>query len=432
MLAADAIAQTLTAELPDETVLPFADWSPDWQVQAKAAYPDAQSLGMVAPQTVAHLSKVMTLVHRNHWQVLVAGQGSKLGWGALARQADLLVSTRHMNRLTDHAIADMTVTVGAGMRFADLQTLLAQQHQWLPLDPSHPHQATLGGILATRDAGSLRHRYGSLRDLCLGLTLVRADGQVAKAGGRVVKNVAGYDLMKLLTGSFGTLGIVAEMTLRVYPLPEACSTMLIQGEPAAIAPLTADLLRSTLTPAAVDILTAETDPAEIILAIQFQSLPEGVAAQIERVQAMTQALEVQVKVQTETAAAQEWPQTSEETQILCQIGVLAAQAVASLRDLQRCAADHGVALQGRIHAGSGLGKLRLVSHETDDVPLLTQLRSRCEQAGGFLSVLEAPTDLKKRFEVWGYSGNALDAMHKLKKQFDPQGLLNPGRFVGGI
>jgi glycolate oxidase FAD binding subunit len=436
----DAFIQKLKELIPTVEMTPYGSWSAQWQGQVNAAFRgDVNTLWMVSPKTVDELSVLMTEVHGDRRNVLVTGQGSKLDWGAFARKVDIVVSTQYLNQIVDHAVGDMTVTLKAGMRFADLQTLLAKHNQWIPLDPSYPQQATLGGILATKDAGSLRHRYGGVRDLCLGITFVRSDGQVAKAGGRVVKNVAGYDLMKLFTGSFGTLGIVTEMTLRAYPLPECSGTVLVKGESAAIATLTQSILQSTLTPTAFDVLTGLEELAadNLVLAIRFQSLTESVSAQIGTLHTMAQSLVVET-LEGE-ADRQWWPQTATQIQarsdrnsVLFQMGVLPALSVSSLTAMQQIAAKQSVQLQGRIHAGIGLGQFRLLGNEQDCALVLGKLRSHCEQSEGYLSILEAPESIKQSLDLWGYSGNALSAMRKLKEQFDPQGVLNTGRFVGGI
>jgi glycolate oxidase FAD binding subunit len=435
-----AFIQTLKERLPTVEMIPYESWPEQWQGQVKAAYQgDVNTLWMVSPNTVDDLSVLMTEVHRDRRSILITGQGSKLDWGAFARKVDIIISTQHLKQLVDHAVGDMTVTLQAGLRFADLQKILAQHNQWIPLDPTYSQQATLGGILATKDAGSLRHRYGGVRDLCLGITLVRSDGQVAKAGGRVVKNVAGYDLMKLFTGSFGSLGIVTEMTLRAYPLPECSGTVLVKGECAAIANLAQTLLQSTLTPTAFDVLTGLADLAagSLALAVRFQSLSESVSAQIETLRKMAQPFTVET---LEGEADQQWwPQTATQIQarpdrnsVFCHMGVLPALSMSSLAAMQQGAAKQSVQLQGRVHAGSGLGQFRLLGDEQDCALALGKLRSHCEQSGGYLSILEAPDSIKQNLEVWGYSGNALNAMRKLKEQFDPQGVLNTGRFVGGI
>jgi glycolate oxidase FAD binding subunit len=431
----------LSSDATTYSINPYDQWPKAWQQHLKAAYlGDAASMQMVLPKTVKDLASAVAQAYQEHLKLLVAGQGTKLGWGTPAKKIDLLLSTQNLDALVDHAVGDMTVTAQAGMTFDALQTLLAKHNQWIPLDPVYPDQATLGGILATRDAGSLRHRYGGVRDLCLGLTFVRSDGQIAKAGGRVVKNVAGYDLMKLFAGSFGTLGIVTELTLRAYPLPECSGTVLVRGEMGEIALLVQDLRQSTLTPTAFDIWTGQDSTSnDITLALRFQSLGESVLAQTERVCEMRRSQSLKAEIISDgddsewwSTAAQRLRESAEQDTVICQIGVVPASAVSCLATIQQKAAQMSVVLQGRVHASSGVGQLRLTGTEMDCRRLLGDLRSFLNQSGGYLSILEAPLSLKKAVEVWGYSGNALAAMRKLKERFDPQGGLNPGRFVGGL
>ena len=169
------------------------------------------------PETLEALATGVKLANEFDWKILICGNGSKLSWGGLVKEAQLVISTQRLNRIIDHAIGDLTVTVEAGMTISQLQQALSPSNQFLPLNPCYPQSATIGGIVATADTGSWRQGYGGVRDLLLGLSFVRADGVIAKAGGRVVKNVAGYDLMKLFCGSFGTLGIISQVTMRLYP-----------------------------------------------------------------------------------------------------------------------------------------------------------------------------------------------------------------------
>ena len=159
---------------------------------------------MVYPQTQEELSGIIAIANSNRWRVLTCGGMTKINWGSLT-STDIIVSTEHINKLIEHAVGDLTITVEAGIKFREIQEILGKRGQTLGLDPAFPEHATIGGIVATGDTGSLRQRYGGVRDQLLGITFVRADGKIAKAGGRVVKNVAGYDLMKLLTGAYGTL-----------------------------------------------------------------------------------------------------------------------------------------------------------------------------------------------------------------------------------
>ncbi|WRH68058.1 MAG: FAD-binding oxidoreductase [Planktothrix sp. GU0601_MAG3] len=219
--------------------------------------PETPIQGIIYPQSQAQLAEVIAHTNQQQLKVLPCGFCSKIDWGGLVKNIDFAVSTQGMNQLIEHAVGDLTVTVEAGMKFSQLQAILAQENQVLGFDSSYPETATIGGIIATGDTGSLRQRYRSIRDLILGISVVRYDGKIAKAGGRVVKNVAGYDLMKLFTGSYGTLGIISQITLRVYPQAEASGTVILTGESEAISQVNQILLSSALTPVAVDLISSD-------------------------------------------------------------------------------------------------------------------------------------------------------------------------------
>ena len=387
--------------------------------------------GLIYPQTQQQLAEVIAYTNQQQLKVLPCGFCSKIDWGGLVKNIDFAVSTQGMNQLIEHAVGDLTVTVEAGMKFSQLQAILAQENQVLGFDPSYPETATIGGIIATGDTGSLRQRYRGIRDLILGISIVRYDGKIAKAGGRVVKNVAGYDLMKLFTGSYGTLGIISQITLRVYPQAEASGTVILTGEAEAISQVNQILLASALTPVAVDLISSDLSKIlgfgdNIGLMVRFQSIAEGVKQQSQRLIELGEKLGLKA-IYIDSDEENLWQQLKQQiwqsesnTAIVCKIGIAPTSAVKTLIQCQTL---------GIIHAGVGLGVLRFesVSPET-----LLNLRNWCESQGGFLSILKAPVDLKQQLEVWGYSGNALNLMRQIKQQFDPQNQFSPNRFVGGI
>ncbi|MFN6570205.1 FAD-binding oxidoreductase [Dendronalium sp. ChiSLP03b] len=384
---------------------------------------------IVYPRTQEQLAAVIAETHRHNWRVLPCGSGSKLSWGGLAKGADVVVSTERINQLIEHAVGDLTVTVEAGMKFSRLQAILADSRQFLALDPTAVESATIGGIVATGDTGSLRQRYGSVRDQLLGITFVRADGQIAKAGGRVVKNVAGYDLMKLFTGSYGTLGIISQVTFRVYPLPELSSTVVLTGTAEAISQAVETLRGSALTPTAADLLSTQLISSlglgkGLGLIARFQSISESVKEQSNRLLEVGQKLGLAGAIYTDGDEANLWQRLQEQmhsaatdSAITCKIGVLPTAAVEVLTQAE----------WGLIHIASGLGWLRLENQDR-----VLQIRDRCQANNGFLTILEAPAVVKQQIDVWGYKGNALPLMRRIKEQFDGKNILSPGRFVGGI
>ena len=384
---------------------------------------------IVYPRAQQQLAAVIATAYTNNWHVLPCGSGSKLSWGGLVKGVDIVVSTERINQLIEHAVGDLTVTVEPGMKFSDLQALLVKSRQFLALDPTAPESATIGGIVATGDTGSLRQRYGSVRDQLLGITFVRADGQIAKAGGRVVKNVAGYDLMKLLTGSYGTLGFISQLTFRVYPLPEASGTVVLTGSAEAVSQA-ADILRgSVLTPVQADLLSTKLVSSlglgeGLGLIARFQSISESVKEQSNRVLEVGQKLGLDGAIFADGDEANLWQRlqerihtTATESVITCKIGVLPTAAVEILTQVEL----------GLIHIGSGLGLLQL-----EDKNQVLKVRDRTQASRGFLTILEAPVAVKEQIDVWGYTGNALSLMRRIKEQFDSKNILSPGRFVGGI
>ena len=436
-LSASEIIAILGSIVGAEHVSPLSKLNSAKRSQIQDALASASEPVVVYPRDQTELAAVVTCAHQQKWRLLICGHRSKLNWGQFATDIDVVISTQWLNRVIDHAAGDLTVTVEAGVPLAALQNILAAENQFLALDPAHADHATIGGIIATQDAGSLRHRYGGVRDMVLGVTFVRADGEFAKAGGRVVKNVAGYDLMKLFTGSFGTLGVMTQVTLRLYPRPETGKTVIFCGDGTDICQVAQALINSTLTPTAIEVLTAQILGAydlkgELGLAVRFQGISESVAAQCDWV---TQQFSLTPLTLSAEQDSEFWQHL--QTQIwspdavVCKVGVLPAESLAVLQQMERSAQKQGVELRGQFHAGSGLGLVCLLG-EVQPV-LIETLRSHCcHPSQGFLTVLEAPRTLKEQIEIWGYSGNAFASMRKIKEQFDPQTLLNPGRFVKGL
>lgn len=380
------------------------------------------------PQTAEELAELVAIANRDRAPLLVVGNSSKIDWGGVVKGAKSIVSTQKLDRLIAHAIGDLTVTVEAGMPFAKLQDILATARQFLPLDPAYPDRATIGGIIATADTGSLRHRYGGVRDLLLGMSFVRADGKIAKAGGRVVKNVAGYDMMKLFTGSYGTLGILTEVTLRVYPLPATTGTVILTGAVEGLIQVAKILLASTLTPIAVDVLsTAFSRHLEISnapsLVVKFATIPESIAQQSAELLEIGKQLGLKGGIWQGDLADTTWNgiQTGiwGDAPIGCKLGVSSTAALETIALIDRSTDNLA---KGVIHLQSGIGACAL-----SDAKHIPTLRSQCEASGGFLSVLQAPEDVKQQIDIWGYRGNSVTLMKQLKQQFDPLNLLNPDR-----
>lgn len=395
----------------------------------QAIMPGSVPSCIVIPHTTEELAQAIAHAHQNNWRVLSCGNCSKISWGGLGTCVDVVISTERINRLIEHAVGDLTVTVEAGMKFSKLQAILADRLQFLALDPTAPESATIGGIIATADTNSLRQRYGSVRDQLLGITFVRADGQIAKAGGRVVKNVAGYDLMKLFTGCYSTLGIISQATFRVYPLPEISGTVVLTGTALAISQAADTLRGSALTPTQADLLSSQVVSnlglgKGLGLIARFQSIVESVKEQSNRLLEVGEKLGLEATIYSAADEVDLWQKLREQihsevtgSAISCKIGVLPTAAVEVLTSVE----------MGLIHINSGLGVLRLEGEGE-----VVKMRSLCENNSGFLTILSAPIAVKQKVDVWGYTGNALQIMRGIKREFDGKNILSPGRFVAGI
>lgn len=389
---------------------------------------------VASPATVKDLSKAIALANQNEWRILTIGQGSKLTWGGLAENIDVVISTAKLNQIIDHAVGDFTVTVQPGIKLAELQRVLAEKGQFLATDPAFFETATLGGLVATADAGSLRQRYGGVRDMLIGIQFARYDGELARAGGKVVKNVAGYDLMKLMTGAYGTLGVLSELTFRLYPQMSNLRSLILSGPLASLKAAAAEIRYSGLTPIAFDVISKQVANALLpesakthAAVVRFQGVAEGVAEQAERVQKMANTHNLTLQQLEKDEDEQFWRNSAELIRadcVLCKVG-LKPSAIPSLLALID---DVAPQVQARLYGSVGLGWLQA----QDSFDWIEKVRSHCEQNSGFLTILQAPKSLKEQTDVWGYSGNAIAPMRSIKGKFDPKRLLSPGRFVDRI
>jgi glycolate oxidase FAD binding subunit len=328
--------------------------------------------------------------------VIPMGGGTKLDWGNPPRKADVLLSMRRQNRVIEHAWADLTVTVEAGCTIAELQRTLAEHGQRLAIDPLWSERATVGGVLSTNDSGVLRLGYGSLRDLIIGITLVLADGTIAKSGGKVVKNVAGYDLPKLATGGLGTLGVITRAVFRLHPLPRNTRTLTIAVDNAdAMQRVISAILGAQLVPAAVQVRNEHVD-------ILLEGTLDGIAAQESAIQKFGMVKEGSPDVWK--AREELWAEGR-----IVKFTTLPARIAATSASFSRFVVQA---------AGIGYG------HFNGD---LQELRTGLERDGGSLTILG-----QSELDAWGSVGDALPLMRVVKAQFDPKGTLNTGRFVGGM
>src|SRR5215813_4899212 len=244
---------------------------------------------VVFPGSKEEIAAILTLAGEHQVPVLPWGGGTALGVGAPPTRVGLVLGLKRLNRVLEHEPGDLTATVEAGITLAALQAHLGKRGQWLSLDPAQADRATLGGVLSSNDAGPRRHLYGSCRDLLIGLTVITASGATVKGGGKVVKNVAGYDLPKLFIGAFGTLGVIVEATVKLRPRPDADRLVIVRfGHLKEAGAAARAVMSSDLLPSALDLLDAEAckslgQPGEAALLIGVDGIPEQVEWQCQEV-----------------------------------------------------------------------------------------------------------------------------------------------------
>jgi len=389
----------------------------------------------VFPQFVAEpddehqLAAALSLANDAGIAVVPRGGATKLDWGNPPKKADLILSTARLNRIVEHAWADLTVTVEAGCTLQRLQERLAKHGQRLAFDTLWPERATIGGVLSTNDSGALRLRFGALRDLIIGVTIALPDGTLASSGGKVVKNVAGYDLPKLVTGAFGTLGVITRAVFRLHPLPRAAKTFSFSAETfQAMQQHILAIQDSQLAHTSLQIrCTAGQLPAADIL---FEATEVGLAAQESHLRNLLGSARVEQSSESLWSARQNLWYLPSKAALLAKINLLPTEIAKTLDSLNSIGESRRVNWQIVLQA-TGIGTLRL---EVDPILLseaVEQLRRELQSRGGALVVLRRPPELHS-FDAWGDAGDSVPLMRAVKNQLDPKNTLNPGRFVGGI
>jgi glycolate oxidase FAD binding subunit len=421
ILVSSTFAERLTVILGLENVRPAA---------AADAVAGVQPKLVVEPGTAQELAEILRLSNAAGLAVIPRGGATKLGWGNPPSRADLILSTARLNRVLEHAWADLTVTVEAGCTFQTLQETLAQHGQRLALDPLWPQKATVGGILSTNDSGALRLRFGALRDLVIGVTIALPDGTLASSGGKVVKNVAGYDLPKLVTGAFGTLGVITRAVFRLHPLPHHSRSFTISTSDAnETQKLVLSIQDSKLAHTSLQShFSGDAAPTSDIL---FEGTEAGLDAQASHLRTLCGSARISQASPNVWNARQEFWSLSDPAEIaIAKISTLPADLARTI-ELFRRAADPLHLRWKSFNYATGLGWLRLQGSVENLQRALTSLRADLEKTHGSLVLLHRPAQLST-FDAWGSPGDSLPLMKAVKYQLDPANTLNPGRFLAGI
>jgi glycolate oxidase FAD binding subunit len=371
---------------------------------------------VAAPRSVAQAAQVMRASASAGLRIAPRGAGTKLGWGAPPEGVEVVLDVRGLDRLLEYNPGDLVLSAEAGVPLRHVQAQVAAHGQLLGLDPPE-ERATLGGIIAANASGPRRLRYGSARDLLIGVTAVLADATVAQAGGKVVKNVAGYDLMKLYCGSLGTLGVIVSTTWRLHPRPP-------ERRVVTLATFTGETVQavahSQLTPTAVEVLGER-------LVVVFESTAPSVQAQATAAVAL-----IGGEISEELPAGFGERPWTDPAVGADGIGLSIAFEPAALPQVRAAVArlsgpERPVLARGR--AASGVLEVGLPTLEPAE---LAGLRAAVAAYDGSVVVRSAPPQCKAALDVWGSVGNALPLMQRVKERFDPDRRLSPGRYVGGI
>ena len=439
----------------DSAILDSLAWIVGGENALSGVEAEAYSVGGVAPRivlfpgSVEEVSEIMKAASRDSLSVIPMGSNTKRGLGDAPERADVALSVKRLNRILEHESADLVATAECGITLSAFQEGLGGKNQFLPVDPPHVAKgATLGGIIASNDSGPERLRYGTTRELLIGMKAVRADGTVFNGGAKVVKNVAGYDLPKLFVGSLGTLGILVEATFRLYPVPEYSRTCIagfgsLEDSQAAVhALLNSDLVMTSLehiTPALAEAVSARTDVfmrrGPYHLAVRIANVEKAVRDQSELVSGILARHRAEASVIEGRDEDSFWNGIREfpggdagEGRAVCKAGVVISEVPAVFRVLEMIA-ESGVKTCASARAGNGIVMITLEGNGHALVVAMDSLRMVAESGGGTLVINDAPPDVKAAAGVWGDLGSGYALMKKIKSGFDPLNILNPGRLV---
>ena len=405
---------------------------------------------VVAPETVEQVAQIVALTNQHDLSLLTRGGGSSITIGGLPERIDVLLETQRLTRLLEHEAPDLTCHVEAGLTLAALQAQLATKGQCLALDPPDAQQATIGGLLAANTSGPKRLRYGSARDLVIGLHVVQANGEIARSGGSVVKNVAGYDLNKLYIGSHGTLGVIVEANFKLQPIQAAERTLLLTYTNVAAAMQTViTMLGSLLTPSALELIdaAAASDLGDFFgihlptngytLAINFEGSLTTINRQIDETRLLARKHDALMSDDLEgETQTRFWDAIREHLHgaITCKVAILVSQVASYIEKVTHICRHHDLEAAIVAHAGNGILYIELRPGDATPrlVEVISELRREARESRGSLVVECCPVELKRRIHVWGEPGSDFYLMQRLKNQFDPKGTFVRGRFVGGL
>jgi glycolate oxidase FAD binding subunit len=417
---------------------------------------------IISPSTKEEVSKILAYAHQQRLTVIPMGNGTQIGMGGIPKGIDIVLLTRRLNRITDCDSENLTLSAESGITLSQIQKRLAEEGRgyFLPLDPPFTDKATLGGIVATNSSGPKRYLYGTARDLVTGMKTIFPNGDMIVSGGKTVKNVSGYDMCKLMIGSFGTLSIICEITFKLLPLPEREASLLVPFKNLEEADdFVQEITHSQLLPASIETLNALAvsrmkyrvllpDDGSYLVAIGLEGVAESVERQIsemidrgkkhgvlevmplnsEKHQAFWKSLRDFSK-----GLAPKYPDL-----IALKSNFLMSKSGPMMRSYEKIAKGFGISCAIISHSGNGILYTYLLTDlngrsKTEAVmKLIKKLTAEAVKNEGNLVIEYSPLLIKKKVDPWGKSRGESLIMRRIKKQIDPRRILNPGRYVGGI
>jgi len=389
------------------------------------------AMPLVEPADAAGVAAELKRATGERLAVTIRGAGTKQSWGAPASPTGIVLSTLGLNGPVDHVAGDLVATAPAGASLDAVNEVLRRERQWLPLDPPASRLATIGGIVAANDSGPRRHRYGTPRDLIIGIEIALADGRIARAGGRVVKNVAGYDLSKLLCGSLGSLAVITSATFKLAPLPEASATLVASIDDArSLGVLALVIAGSPLTPTAIEL---QSPPHRLL--VRFETSPKATQAQISAAAGLCTAHGAATAILTGRDETDTWKAheggmregLSNVTSTVLKVAVLPTDLAEMLSRAEAAAAVRRIQYAAIGRAALGIVVVRLDGETTAHAAVVSELRRDAIARGGSVVLLSAPAEVRVQVGTWGPASDTGPLMRAVKAQFDPRALLNRGR-----
>ncbi|TAJ90336.1 FAD-binding oxidoreductase [bacterium] len=395
---------------------------------------------LLTPHDPEQIGAALSISAEAEASVIPWGGGTAMQMGNIPRQTDVIIRLERLDKLIEHDDANLTASVQAGIKVTALQKILGQRSQFLALEPPCPGLATIGGTVAANINGARRMLHGGVRDLVIGMKMVLATGEQIKAGGKVVKNVAGYDMCKLFVGSLGTLGVITEITFKLAPISESAATLLAFGPLSECLRLVDELSQSTLLPAAIAILSSDlskatsTAPEMPAIAVWTEGFEEAVARHLRELQELAGRIGLTAEILRGEAHQRLWEHVRDfganGKNIVYRMTIPPASVAEVVEKI-----DKGITAEcpARYIAHAGCGA---VWCSLDAVPSnaewFSTLSVLAQEQRGHVVMVAAPPAFKEGIDVWGSPPPSLAIMREIKHQFDPQGILNPGRFIARL